>query len=556
MISQRAHGPASTAAAILAVLLLVLPAYAQHAGERIYREGILPDGGQLRGLAAGDVPLRAANAACETCHRRSGYGLADSEIVVPPITGPVLFSPRDPSRADQLSALYQEVHAPRSWADQRIPRIRPAYTAQALKTALRDGVDPSGRPLSPAMPRYALDDAAANALVEYLSTLGAGAPPGIGPDTIRFATVIAGDVDPDRQSAMLDVMNAFIAEHNRETERELARPGFSPLYKSEFRGARRAWALDVWRLSGAASGWPQQLKRLYAARPVFALLGGLAEGEWQPMDIFCRAEDIPCLFPNTDMPPTGEATNATLYLAKGLPGEATALADWLVAQKQIGRIVQVSRAQTTGAHAAEIFETAVAARGSSVAVSKTLGPDEAVSRVGWKDMLREQRASAVVVWFGPADPAWSMLTEAADLPLYGSGSLLLDTVSQPVVGLPAGLRVVSPYALPWEVVPQIYRARAWLKSRHVRHGSEPLQLNTYFTMTVAEHAIVRMVDHFSRDYLIELVEHETENALNPGTYPHLSLGPHQRFASKGVYLVEVGPGGELRQLSPWIIPSP
>ena len=141
-------------------------------------------------------------------------------------------------------------------------------------------------------------------------------------------------------------------------------------------------------------------------------------------------------------------------------------------------------------------------------------------------------------------------------PLYGSGSLLLDTSASSVARLPYGLRVTYPYALPWEVVPQIYWVRAWLQSRHVRHGSELLQLNTYFTMAVTEHALVHMVGHFSRDYLIELIEHETENALNPGTYPHLSLGPHQHFASKGDYLVEVVSGGDLHQLSPWIIPSP
>jgi hypothetical protein len=40
-------------------------------------------------------------------------------------------------------------------------------------------------------------------------------------------------------------------------------------------------------------------------------------------------------------------------------------------------------------------------------------------------------------------------------------------------------------------------------------------------------------DRYSREYLIETIEHEIENQLNPGTFPRLSLGPGQRFAAKG-----------------------
>ena len=65
-----------------------------------------------------------------------------------------------------------------------------------------------------------------------------------------------------------------------------------------------------------------------------------------------------------------------------------------------------------------------------------------------------------------------------------------------------------------------------------------------------------MVDRFSREYLLEYVEHEAENALNPGTYPELALGPDQRFASKGAYVVRVDPGAEpaIVAMSRWIVP--
>jgi hypothetical protein len=52
------------------------------------------------------------------------------------------------------------------------------------------------------------------------------------------------------------------------------------------------------------------------------------------------------------------------------------------------------------------------------------------------------------------------------------------------------------------------------------------------------------------------MEHRLGTANELSIYPHLSLGPGQRFASKGSYIVQVG-GADDRQLRPvsdWIVP--
>jgi hypothetical protein len=63
-------------------------------------------------------------------------------------------------------------------------------------------------------------------------------------------------------------------------------------------------------------------------------------------------------------------------------------------------------------------------------------------------------------------------------------------------------------------------------------------------------------DTYSREFLLERMEHRLGTALEPSIYPHLSLGPGQRFASKGSYIVAVG-GADDRELTPvsdWIVP--
>ena len=63
-------------------------------------------------------------------------------------------------------------------------------------------------------------------------------------------------------------------------------------------------------------------------------------------------------------------------------------------------------------------------------------------------------------------------------------------------------------------------------------------------------------EDYYRDYLIERIERESEKDLNPGIYPRLALGPTQRFASKGAYIVRLDPEkpGQLVAVSDWIVP--
>jgi hypothetical protein len=75
--------------------------------------------------------------------------------------------------------------------------------------------------------------------------------------------------------------------------------------------------------------------------------------------------------------------------------------------------------------------------------------------------------------------------------------------------------------------------KSWQLSRGIAPGNERIQLNTQFTLALLEDSLRRMAGRFSRDYLIETIERETESAPNPGVYPRLSLGPGQRFAYKG-----------------------
>ena len=81
-------------------------------------------------------------------------------------------------------------------------------------------------------------------------------------------------------------------------------------------------------------------------------------------------------------------------------------------------------------------------------------------------------------------------------------------------------------------------------------------MNAYLAATVTGMLVTHSKDTYSREFLLERMEHRLGTALELSIYPHLSLGPGQRYASKGSYIVAVD-GADDRQLTPvsdWIVP--
>ncbi|MDD2662078.1 MAG: amino acid ABC transporter substrate-binding protein, partial [Methylococcales bacterium] len=125
-----------------------------------------------------------------------------------------------------------------------------------------------------------------------------------------------------------------------------------------------------------------------------------------------------------------------------------------------------------------------------------------------------------------------------------------------LAALAGNILFVYPYELPSAYHPRSFLVRQWMHAQHLDITFPRLQFQTYYAMTMVEFALDQVHDDFYRDYFIEGIEHEAENNLNIGTHPTLALGPGQRFASKGAYIVRSDskmPGG-LRAVSDWIVP--
>jgi mono/diheme cytochrome c family protein len=487
------------------------------AGRRLYREGRALSGEPVNALVQGDVPVLGTQVTCQSCHGRSGMGAIESGRIPSPLTGPLLFAPG-------------------------AQRRRPAYSESGLARALREGIDPAGRSLDPLMPRFRLGDGDVAALAAYLRQLGALPSPGVEPTSLRLATLVAGDVAPDVERAVLDVLEAFVADRNRSGPQRL-RGGHAP---GQWKETFREWSLDVWRLGGPSQSWRAQIETRYRERPAFALVGGVASDTWQPIHDFCEAAEIPCLLPDADLPPADGGGFYSLYFSGGLRLEAEIIAATLAKDGLHANVVGVAEGglSSPSGEAAAALARALERRGGhmrTLDARREPGTGAALARAAGDG------ASAIVLWL-KADGVrrltadWRAGREAPPL-------LAAKWDDLPAV-LRARARVVHLTALPGEPDPSLQRFRAWAGARGIRIREERHQALAYFAGMAFAEGTKHMGRFMVRDYLLDLLDHASNLTAYLPLYVKSGLTPGQRVRSRGGYVVDLS--GRLEPA--WVVP--
>ena len=494
------------------------------AGRQMYRDGILPSGEPMTAIVAGDVPVFGTQFSCESCHGRSGMGAAEGKYIVPPIAGQFLFAP-SPQPA------------------------RPAYTQDSLARLLREGETPGGRNLGELMPLYKLTDDEVAAMTAYLAGLSFRSSPGVDDEVIRFAMVITDDVSSEEREAVLDVLNTFLDEKNRDTRLESERWDRGSTPASRLQTVHRSWVLEEWALTGPSESWNEQLEQRYEDAPVFAMLSGLSNSSWAPISDFCERNEIPCLFPGTDLADSDEGDFYTLYYSRGLNLEAGLIATHL-AEQPVSNVIQVY-CGTGPAQAAAGLRGLLENKGALVEDVEFDCSGEPPADLA--ERIESAPETAIILWLAEEHLAGTVDT-LSSARIYFSSTLLAGEFDNPVFSTPGSKFVAHPFRLPGQIDPALARFSVWAKTRGIELTAPRRQSEAFFACLALKDALAHMGRFFIRDYALDTLDHAQSLVAYLPFYPRPTLGPQQRFMNKGGYVLPIENGQPITENVDWILP--
>lgn len=518
----------------MALLVAVGPAAAQPStdlGQRLYRSGVGVDGRPVEAVVQGDVSVNGTQLACAGCHKRSGLGASEGGNRALPVTAPVLFG------------------GPAALPANLMPR-RPAYDDATLAVAMTSGRASDGRTLDPLMPRYRLSPADLAALTDYLRTLGARPAPGVGADEIELATIVSDSAPARTREAVTAVVQQFASYKNGVTRREQERADASRrhLYGERHARAFRRWHVSVWTLHGEPASWPAQLDELYASRPPFAVISGATGPDWPVVDAFCERRELPCVLPVTDLPRVGSGSFYNLYYSPGAILDARVTASSLAQDRSAGeRGVLVVHADDALGHAAfAALRDAWPPSGHGRLQEVALPAGSQPSTRYWEDLLTRTHPASLVAWVDRA--ALTALTRSRTdlLPtaVYTAASFTDWSQLQAPVEFERRVVHVYPYSLPAAGLSQFPREQVWLKSQGLA-GLETLPAaEALFACHAVGEAMLGLADNYSREYLMETLEHMLDGTSMTSLFPVTTLASGQRFLVKGAFVTRLASAGD------------
>ena len=510
-------------------------------GKQIYQKGLLSDGNQITALGIDGSPFRIKKTACIDCHRRSGLGTSESGLLIAPITSEYLFKKTTPNQGNKLL--------------DRIGKPHPKYTETTLKAAITSGLRPDGQVLHEVMPRYQFNDKELDYLITYLKSLGTQEVPGLTDHQIDFATVVTPEMSTKDKKLMLNIIKTYFANINKDV-RQLDHMK-NPLH-GRYKPFRR-WKLHVWELSGDSSNWPQQLEKYYKNQPVFALLSGF--GDWQKIHEFSEKNKVPAIFPITDTPVISNSDYYSLYFSQGISLDATAVVEeinQMTSKEKPLNIVQFYNETATSLLAKDTVHAMLNKKTKLTLYEQKIDSESSLSINMLEAVNKTVHPDILILWLNDSQVK-NLLNKHQEITakhIFLSSRLMKIYEAESLTKLfPTSqlnkITLVHPYYLKNINNNHLLRTKMWAKMKKLNFTQEHILANTYFSLALVTGALHTSQYNLNREYLMEQFEHMIDNTVYHSIYPFLSLGPDQRYASKGTYLINFTP-----KMSPkWVVPD-
>jgi hypothetical protein len=214
------------------------------------------------------------------------------------------------------------------------------------------------------------------------------------------------------------------------------------------------------------------------------------------------------------------------------------------------RVLIVTNSSPAATRARHAFSELWAASGRAAARELLTDTDGADVR-SLRAKIAADMPDALIAWL-PAEQLQSLALQA---PQPGKAPIVYTAESftpwQQQAGRFAAAYHVYPYRLPQPGVLQFPREQTWLRSQGLAHLEPLAASHALFACHALGEALAGLEGNFSRDYLMETLEHMLDGTQMTSIYPAVTLGPNQRVLARGAYVVNIGANARLAD-SRWV----
>jgi hypothetical protein len=114
--------------------------------------------------------------------------------------------------------------------------------------------------------------------------------------------------------------------------------------------------------------------------------------------------------------------------------------------------------------------------------------------------------------------------------------------------------VAHPFRLPGASDSALRRFFLWARTRGVEIRYPRLQAEAFFACFATKDALTHVRRYLVRDYVLDSLDHAQGLAAYVPIHPRATLGPRQRFLTKGGYLLPLIDGHADISNAAWILP--
>jgi len=489
-------------------------------GKQIYRTASSPSAGALTAVMGREgIEVPGTIVPCVNCHGHDGLGRAESGLEPSNITWEALSRPYPVTSPDG--------------------RTHPAYDERSLLRAFTMGVDPAGNQLDPAMPRYRMTHAAAEALVAYLKMLGRERDPGMGDKHLRLGVILppAGPLD-----GLGEVVRKVLGAYAQRVHR---------------RGGIYDRRLDLVFLIPplAPEARTAAVRSLLEHGDIFALTASFLMGADLEVASLVQELEVPLVAAfNLDPAEALPFNRYIFHIGPSLGEQARALLQFAADELrgQAKRAVIVHPGDPDLARVAQGMVEQGARQGPGTPWSSIQVVDYAAG-LDAPALVREQSrlGTNVVFFLGSDTDALALLREARALhwkpyllmssPLLGEGVLgeLEEQADRVFLSFPAWSSQVTQRH---ESLYGELSADFDLPRRHLS-----VQLSALGAAEVIAEALRRSGRDVTREKLVDSLEEFDD--FDTGLIPHITYGPNRRMGALGAYVVSFDPD---RVRSEWV----